>query len=358
MARRASTDRLVRLLSLPAWVADNDGATLREAAAHFGVTPETIRADVATLWVSGLPGGMPDDLVDFSATAFEAGRLSLAQPLGLDRPVRLSRQEAIALLLSLRVLGRVLADDPASAAALRGARNALRAAIGDGTTSGGAAPAEQDPASAAHPRSPVLQTVRRALAEQRRLRLTYVSATDTRTVREVDPLELTTDGAHLTLRAWCLSAAAERSFRLDRILEAACGETPSASHRRRRRPTRPDARPTAVLTLAPGGRWLVERLVCESVAERADGALRAVVRGRDRTWLIGLVLSAGRHLVAVEPPDLARDAAAAAARALARYGARRVRPGANVGPTSDGGSGRGPAEARLKPYRHTRLPKE
>ena len=356
MARRASTDRLVRLLSLPAWVADNDGATLREAAAHFGVTPETIRADVATLWVSGLPGGMPDDLVDFSATAFEAGRLSLAQPLGLDRPVRLSRQEAIALLLSLRVLGRVLADDPASAAALRGARNALRAAIGDGPTSGGAA-ADPAPAPAAPP-SPALQAVRRALAEQRRLRLTYVSATDTRTVREVDPLELTTDGAHLTLRAWCLSAAAERSFRLDRILEAACGETPSASHRRRRRPTRPDARPTAVLTLAPGGRWLVERLVCESVAERADGALRAVVRGRDRTWLIGLVLSAGRHLVAVEPPDLARDAAAAAARALARYGARRVRPGANVGPTSDGGSGRGPAEARLKPYRHTRLPKE
>ena len=125
MARRTSTDRLVRLLALPAWVADNDGATFQEAAAHFGVTPEAIRADVETLWVSGLPGGMPEDLVDFSATAFEAGRLSLAQPLGLDRPVRLSRQEAIALLLSLRVLGRVLAGDPASAAAVRGARTAL-----------------------------------------------------------------------------------------------------------------------------------------------------------------------------------------------------------------------------------------
>ena len=67
MARRSSVDRLVRLLALPAWVADNDGATFQEAAAHFGVTPEVIRRDVETLWVSGLPGGMPGDLVDFSA---------------------------------------------------------------------------------------------------------------------------------------------------------------------------------------------------------------------------------------------------------------------------------------------------
>ena len=121
MARRSSVDRLVRLLALPAWVADNDGATFQEAAAHFGVTPEVIRRDVETLWVSGLPGGMPGDLVDFSAIAFEAERLSLTQPLGLDLPVRLSRQEAIALLLSLRVLGQVLAGDPASSAALQGA---------------------------------------------------------------------------------------------------------------------------------------------------------------------------------------------------------------------------------------------
>ena len=37
MARPSSTDRLVRLLALPAWVAEHDGATLTEAAAHFGV---------------------------------------------------------------------------------------------------------------------------------------------------------------------------------------------------------------------------------------------------------------------------------------------------------------------------------
>ena len=131
MARR-SIDRLVRLLALPAWVAEHEGASFEEAAAHFGVTAAMIRSDVETLWVSGLPGGMPGDLVDFSADDFEAGRLRLTEPLGLDRPVRLSRQEAVALLLSLRVLGDVLADDPASAAALHGAQAALTAAMRGG----------------------------------------------------------------------------------------------------------------------------------------------------------------------------------------------------------------------------------
>ena len=131
MARR-SIDRLVRLLALPAWVAEHEGASFEEAAAHFGVTAAMIRSDVETLWVSGLPGGMPGDLVDFSADDFEAGRLRLTEPLGLDRPVRLSRQEAVALLLSLRVLGDVLADDPASAAALHGAQASRRRPRGTG----------------------------------------------------------------------------------------------------------------------------------------------------------------------------------------------------------------------------------
>ena len=45
-----------------------------------------------------------------------------------------------------------------------------------------------------------------------------------------------------------------------------------------------------------------------------------MVEGRDRDWLVSLVLSAGSHLIAVEPADLARQAAAAARRALNSYG--------------------------------------
>lgn len=320
MARPSSVDRLVRLLALPAWVAEHPGATFEEAAEHFGVSAQAVRADVSTLWVSGVPGGMPGDLVDFDAEDFEEGRLRLTQPLGLDRPVRLSRIEAVSLLLSLRVLEDLLRTDHDSAQALAGAREALLGALnppGQDTAPGSptAAPA-QEPPQAAGVGAPVLQAVRTALEEGRRLHLSYVSATDTPSQRSVDPLELTSDGTTLTLRAWCLTARDERSFRLDRVLEARVLPEP-ATARRPRRPRTPTAQegPEAVLTLAPSGRWLIEQVPCTS-RERSDGSIVAVVRGRDRAWLLGLVLSAGRHLLAVEPADLARDAAAAARRAL------------------------------------------
>ena len=336
MARVSASDQLTRLLALPAWVAEHPGVTVAEAAKHFGVTPAVIERDVNTLWISGLPGGMHGDLVDFDAADFEAGRLRLSEPLGLDRPVRLTRQEAISLLMALRVLADLLADDEASAPVIASTQQAVTALLSSGAstedsdtrvdpgtvTSTGSGPAHAGRSSHA---SRILATVRSALQDRRRLHLVYVSATDTPSERDVDPITLESDGSHMTLVGWCLSAQAERSFRLDRITSAEVLDTPAVRHRASRRRNQPEAdhsardRPRATLVLLPTGRWLAEQVPCLSQEETADGNLQVVVEGRDRAWLIGLVLSAGRHLVAVEPPDLAQEAAASAKRALTSY---------------------------------------
>ena len=336
MARASASDQLTRLLALPAWVADHPGVTVTEAAEHFGVTPAVIERDVNTLWVSGLPGGMHGDLVDFDAADFEAGRLRLSEPLGLDRPVRLTRQEAISLLMALRVLAELLADDEASAPVIASTQQAVTALLTSGASDDDS-DAHVDPGSVTStgpglehagrtrnmPR--VLTAVRSALRDRRRLHLVYVSATDTPSERDVDPITLESDGSHMRLVGWCLSAKAERSFRLDRITSITVLDTPSVRHRASRRTKQTAAdhsagdRPRATLVLHPTGRWLAEQVPCVSQEETADGSLRVVVEGRDRAWLIGLVLSAGRHLVTVEPPDLAQEAAAAAKQALASY---------------------------------------
>ena len=335
MARASASDQLTRLLALPAWVAENPGVTIKEAAEHFGVTPAVIERDVNTLWVSGLPSGMHGDLVDFDAADFEAGRLRLSEPLGLDRPVRLTRQEAISLLMALRVLADLLADDEASAPVIASTQQAVTALLSSGasiedsdaradpgTVTTGPGPAHAGRSSRT---SRILATVRSALQGQRRLHLAYVSATDTPSERDVDPIRLESDGSHMTLVGWCLSAKAERSFRLDRITSAEALDTPSVRHRASRRTKQAAAdhyagnKPRATLVLQPTGRWLAEQVPCLSQEETGDGNLQVVVEGRDRSWLIGLVLSAGRHLVAVEPPELAQEAAAAAKQALTSY---------------------------------------
>ena len=344
MGRPSSVDRLVRLLALPAWVAEHPGASFDEAAAHFGVGARTIERDVYTLWVSGLPGGLPDALVDFDADDFESRRLRLTQPLGLDRPIRLSREEAVSLLLALRVLIGLLDADAEAALPLRRAEVAVSALLGyerpdsapPPDAPGRPAPAEGDGAGPAADRVPaaapapaggsgaVLAAVRRATARRERLRLVYVSATDERTERDVDPLELVSDGSHLSLLAWCCTARGERTFRLDRIVSAepagrAADPHPRPSSAAAGRPDRIAHGETAVLHLEPGGRWLAEQIPCEEVVRLADGSLRVRVVGRDERWLVGLVLSAGRHLRGVEPRSLAAAAAARARGALERY---------------------------------------
>ena len=334
MPRVSASDQLTRLLALPAWVADNPGVSIKEAAEHFGVAPAVIERDVNTLWVSGLPGGLHGDLVDFDASDFEAGRLRLSEPLGLDRPVRLTRQEAISLLMALRVLADLLADDDASAPVIASTQQAVTDLLTAGASddadtqadvrvglSTGPVPEHAD--RCGHT-AQVLAAVRSALRDRRRLHLAYVSATDTPSERDVDPITLESDGSHMTLVGWCLSAQAERSFRLDRITSVEVLDVPSVRHRAPRRKHRSSIdrsvgeSPRVTLTLRPTGRWLAEQIPCVS-QEEVDGGLRVVVEGRDRVWLIGLVLSAGRHLIAVEPADLAHDATEAAQQALSSY---------------------------------------
>ena len=315
MARPSSTERLLRLLALPAWVHEHPGATLAQAAEHFGVTDTQIRRDISSLWVSGLPEGTPDVLVDFDGEALDEGRLRLTHPLGLDRPVTLTREEGTALLLSLRVLTRLLAADSEATAVLHHAQQLLSRVLGS------SAEAEGLPAGSAT-RDPVLEAVTRALTQRRRLHLVYVSATDERSERDVDPVELVSDGTHLCLNGWCALARAERTFRLDRVLAATVSEEDAGHHRRLRaqgleRLAHKDGAETAELDLRPAGRWLVEQIGCERVEEHDDGTLTATVRGRSHEWLISLVLSAGRHLVDVRPPGL-REQAGARARAALR----------------------------------------
>ena len=334
MPRVSASDQLTRLLALPAWVADNPGVSIKEAAEHFGVAPAVIERDVNTLWVSGLPGGLHGDLVDFDASDFEAGRLRLSEPLGLDRPVRLTRQEATSLLMALRVLADLLADDEASAPVIASTQQAVTDLLTAGASDDADTQADVRVGRSTGPVSEhadrcghaaqVLAAVRSALRDRHRLHLAYVSATDTPSERDVDPITLESDGSHMTLVAWCLSAKAERSFRLDRITSVEVLDVPSVRHRAPRRKHRSSIdrsvgeSPRVTLTLRPTGRWLAEQIPCVS-QEEVDGGLRVVVEGRDRVWLIGLVLSAGRHLIAVEPADLAHDATEAAQQALSSY---------------------------------------
>ncbi|PWD49715.1 WYL domain-containing protein [Serinibacter arcticus] len=319
----ATSERLARLLALVAYLADRDDVPVAELAEHFGVPPAQIMRDVDTLWVSGTPGYQPDDLLDFSADSYDSQRITLTNARGMDRPLRLGPGEAVALIVALRAMANLpgLGSDPALSSALA----KLTAAAGDAATAAEAvaiAPADgADPALDAHV-ARVLGVARAALAAGERVHLRYTDASDRTTERDVDPLELLSDGEAWFLRGWCLLADGVRHFRLDRIgVVAATGvavephDVGATSGR-----VRPEASALrATLTLTPRSRWVAERFGGDVVRE-GERDIDVELDVADEAWLARLVLDLGPDVLALAPAHVADAIAVRAASALAAYG--------------------------------------
>ena len=98
---KASADRLGRLLNLVPYLLARPGILVAEAAAAFGITERQLREDLELLWVCGLPGYGPGDLIDM---ALDGDRVTITYDAGIDRPLRLNPDEALALVVALRML--------------------------------------------------------------------------------------------------------------------------------------------------------------------------------------------------------------------------------------------------------------
>lgn len=320
MAERAD-DRLVRLLGLVAFLDDAGPVRVEELAQRFSVTPQQVREDVDALWVSGTPGYMPDDLIDFDAYSLEGGLVALTQARGMTRPLRLGTREAVALVAALRAMhaSPAVQADPGRASVVASALDKLAAATGEAASA-------VDVRLAGDGDPQVVAAVTSALGEGRRLHLRYVNAADVASERDVDPLRLVSQDGSMYLVAWCLRAEGRRTFRVDRILAAQVLDTPAAEHDVRD----PDAdvwasvaheaAPVATLVLASAGRWVAEEVPAESVRDLPDGSVEVRLRVTNPAWLRRLLLANAPDVLSVSPPEVARDAASAARDALAAYG--------------------------------------
>ena len=103
-----SQAQLRRLLSLVPYLREHDGVAMTEVAAAFGITLQTLREDLSVLWMCGLPGLTPGDLIDIDMDAVDGeGVIHLSNADYLTRPLRLSADEALALVLALRTLREI-----------------------------------------------------------------------------------------------------------------------------------------------------------------------------------------------------------------------------------------------------------
>ena len=213
-----------RLLSLVPYLREHDGAAMTDVAAAFGITVATLRADLNVLWMCGMPGLTPGDLIDIDMDAVDGeGVIHLSNADYLTRPLRLSADEALALILALRTLREIAGPGPRGAVDRALAK--LEVAAGDQAAS------DQANVTVTAARDEIQATVNEGLERGVRLDLTYDVASRAETTRRlVDPLRVFVLEGYGYLEAWCYRAEGLRTFRLDRIAAVQVTETPVAPH--------------------------------------------------------------------------------------------------------------------------------
>jgi proteasome accessory factor C len=314
-----STEQLPRLLSLVPYLLTRPGAKLADVARTFGVSADQIARDLELVYMCGLPGYFPGDLIEVDITA--AGRITVSNADPMSRPLRLSRDEALPLIVGLRMLADLpgLQDRDAVDSALAKLEDAA------GEAANGAAIAVQ--VESVGPTDEIVAVVHRGLAEQRRLHLSYyVPARDETTERDVDPMRVSVIEGRSYLEGWCRLADAVRLFRLDRITAATLLDLPAAPPADAQprdldaglfQPGPGDAR--VILEVGPAGRWVPEYYPCESVELLDDGGARLVLRTPDTRGVRRLALRLGGEGRVIEPAELAAAIAADARAAIAAY---------------------------------------
>lgn len=312
-----ATDHLPRLLALVPWLLAHPDTALGEVAREFEVTEAQIRADVNLLWMCGLPGYGPGDLIDVE---WRGDRVTLSNAETIERPLRITSEEALALIAGLRALSGV--PGIVSTGAIDRALAKLESAAGGVPAADKVVAAPADEADAA-----VVMTITDAIAQSRRVHLRYwVPARDEATERDVDPIRLFTSDATAYLSGWCHAVEDLRTFRLDRVLEAtlldAAIDVPEDVRARafdaELFSPSPDDR-LVTFSLDPAARWAADYYQCEEVEERGDGGLIVKLRARDDEWVRRLALGLAGVARLIDPPELTELVRDAAVAALAAY---------------------------------------
>lgn len=313
----AAREQVSRLLRLVPYLHARDQVSLDDAARVIGVPAQQLEQDLRVLFLCGLPGGYPDDLIDVDLDALEGeGVIRVSNADYLARPLRLTPTEASAIIVALRALRA--GAEPDTREVVDRALAKLEAAAAGGTPF--VDPGDDVPATHA-----LRATLEGAVARRRQVRLTYyVPARDEESERVVDPHAVVSHHGVAYLDAYCHSADAPRLFRLDRIQEATVLDSEVTTE-----PSEPrdlsegvfggEEATQVTLRLRPEARWVEEYYAVEEVRPGSDGSSEVDLLVGDERWLQRLLLRLTPYAEVLAPDRFGTGAADAIRRALALY---------------------------------------
>lgn len=203
--------RALRSMDLIPFVLENPGVSIAELAEKFSVTQEQIKSDLQLVFMCGLPGYTPYDLID---VAFEDGIVSVIDPQVLNRPRNFSSNEIVVIALGLKMLIDINQMNPTATAKLRKLSEKV-AKLGGSNSILMAGDVSQ---------VPFFEIISKAISQQRVLNLQYHSLIkDQVTNRLVLPEKLYFLNGSLYLLAMDIDIDSDRVFKVELIKECEIG---------------------------------------------------------------------------------------------------------------------------------------
>ena len=202
--------RAIRLLDLVPYIVSHPGISITELAKEFSISRDEVLKDLNLLFLCGLPGYTPLELIDIS---FDEESVVIRDPQNLAAPRNLNESEALIARIALAALEE---STPRTAPAYPQIV-ALREKIAKAFSS--SIPASAITFTLDKERA-TLEAIEGAIKQELDLEITYNNVTkDSSSRRSITPISIIAEDKRTLVSAYCHSAKALRTFNLAQISE-------------------------------------------------------------------------------------------------------------------------------------------
>lgn len=299
----APLERTARLLDLVPYISSHQGISLKELAKLFKVDESQMTSDLTTLWMCGLPGYTPLELMDLD---FESGFVTIHNAETLSKPRSITFDEGVALVLGLDLLRSAISPER---------RDLLERIDLLSQRLAGLIKLPSALSATSVVNQEVSGAITDALKSRKGLEISYHSLyRDEISTRTILPIEIVESEGQLYLSSYCYTASDFREFRIDRIQRAAVQvvlqEIPKSSLHQ--------SRYTCTIKVLTPTRTVAERFKQSELEVNTAFDFETY----SFQWIERSIMASGRAVCLQSPPDVRKSIAVMAQTMLDRYKAR------------------------------------
>ena len=296
--------RAIRLLDLVPYIVAHPGISITELAKEFSISRDEVLKDLNLLFLCGLPGYTPLELIDIS---FDEESVVIRDPQNLAAPRNLNESEALIARIALAALEESTPKTSAAYPQIIALREKIAKAFSSSI-----------PASAItftlDKERATLEAIEGAIKQELDLEITYNNVTkDSSSRRSITPISIIAEDKRTLVSAYCHSAKGLRTFNLAQISEVSTKERIVRTDLERLEDSRGSS--AEVIIKSEDSSFLSEN--ASSLKELSKSCYQIDIFQPE--WIVRSVLAGADSLELAKPLELRAEIAERANRAFLAY---------------------------------------